>query len=286
MDIRVLYSDNGTLSDFTKNVNNYHSGTSTISSFLYTEDYIYIGQRMPFNSLFFKFGTANTTSSTVTVKIWDGNSWSSAVEVFDETLSSGASFGQDGYLSWNVDRNELWGLEDTVSNSGTTLITGLGGVEIYDHYWIQLSFSASLDANTSMTFVGQKFCTQAEMGTFYADLVLSATMTGWESGKTTWEEQHVACSRLIAKRLRRDGIIDHSGQILDRDDFSEACIHRTAEIAYSQMGPRYEEARALAMKKYEDCMKNVQPIIDRNADGDIDRNELKFQQGSLTRGAL
>ncbi len=286
MDIRAIYSNNGTLTDMTKNLNNYHSGTSTIAGFNASEDYIYIGQRMPFNSLYFKFGTANTASNSLSVHIWDSTEWAAAVEVWDETISSGASFGQDGYISWEVDRNEKWGFEDTVTTTGTEQITGLGNLEIYDHYWVRLSWDVALDANYSHTWVGQKFCTQAEMGTFYPDLVLSAAMSGWESGKTDWEEQHIVCTKLIIKRLKKEGLIVHSGQVLDREDFHEACIYRTAEIAYSQMGPRYEQDRMNAMSKYENCMKGLKAVIDKNQDGQIDRGELRFTQARLTRGRL
>lgn len=283
MKSRIIFSNNGVLSNYTVELNNYHSGTATLP-IVATEDALFIGQRLPFNSLYFKFSTANTASSVMTISVWDGNQFRNVVETYDETSLSGATFGQSGYVSFVPDRQYSWGREDTQSSSGTEQVTGLGNVNIYDHYWVKITFSNNLDAGTTLSWIGTKFSDDNDLGSEYPDLVLSSTMTAWESGKTNWEEQHIIAAEKIAKDLKAKDYIIHKNQILNKDDFKDAAIYKVAEIAYSQMGPQFQQEKIDSKEKYESYMNKINPIIDKDIDGQIDTNEYRFGSSSITRG--
>lgn len=283
MAIKVLFKDDTTLSDISVNLDNYYAGTETLP-FVAAEDFLYIGSRFPFNHLYFKFGTANTASSSLTVAVWDGNQWRNTVQTFDETLSGAASFGQDGYITWIPDKQYGWGREDTTSTSGNEQVTGLGDITIYDHYWVRFAFSADLDAGTALSWVGNLFTDDNDLGTEFPDLVRTNVLTAWESGKTTWEEQHVHAAKIIAQDLESKKVIVHKSQILDRKDYIPASIMKVAEFAFRGMGPEFVDDRNDSRMEYEKRLNKTIGKIDRDLDGTLDRRELGYIQGRLRRG--
>lgn len=289
MEIRVLHKDNATLEDKTIDSNDYYSSAWTCD-FVSAQDYLYIGCRFPFNHLYFKFGTANTAASALTVAVWDGDSWANVKETFDGTSSSSASFGQDGYIIWNPDKANLWGREDTQDSSGTELVTGLGGRQIYDHYWVRLAFDADFDAGTTVKWIGNLFSNDNDLGAEFPDLVRSETMNGWDDGgsKSNWEEQHVKAASAILKNLKKQKVIINRGQILDYHDFQDAAVSYVAMIAYGNMGPAFAEKSIQQMSKFEKRMIDAigAAKIDKDLDGTIDREELRVRQGRLTRGHI
>ena len=88
---RIIYEDNGTLEDWTVELNNYQAGTKTFS-LVAAEDYIYIGNIAPFNHIYVKLSTANTTNTNITMEYYTGQGWQAAAETIDETNG----FNQDG----------------------------------------------------------------------------------------------------------------------------------------------------------------------------------------------
>ena len=105
---RIIYSDNSTLSDWGVELNNFHSGTQTFS-FVAAEDYIYVGNVVPFNHFYVKMATASVASSTMSVSYWSGSQWRSAVEVIDET----GGLTSDGFVTFVPDRDHGWVNADT-----------------------------------------------------------------------------------------------------------------------------------------------------------------------------
>ena len=280
--IKFIFEDDTTLADYSQEINDYHTGTPTLP-FVATEDRIYIGSRIPFNHLYFLMNTANTASSNVTIAVWDGSQWRNAVETYDETKLSGASFGQSGYITFTPDRQYSWGREDTVDSTGNEQVTGLGDVTVYDHYWIRLSFSADLDAGTKISWVGHKFTDDDDLGAEFPDLTLSGTLDAWESGKTSWEEQHISASKIVIQDLKRKKLIMNPGQILDRSDLVPCTVMKVAEIAFRQMGNEFEDSKMDAIKQYQDRIDNIQLQVDKDQDGILDTDEQLITQGRLTR---
>lgn len=286
MDTRVIFEDNTTQKDYTKECADYFNNNANAFGYVVTDDYLYLGSAFPFNHLYFKFGTANTATETLSVDIWDGNSWGSAVEVFDETETGGASFAQDGYIEWNPDRSKGWSREDTVSASGNQTIPNFGTLKIYDHYWVRFSFSGSLDAGTTLAWIGNRFSNDDDLGIEFPDLVRSATMNAWaDSGsKTNWEEQHIFAAKECIKELKNQRVIYHKSQILNRRDFTSAAVAKVAEIAFRGMGKDFEDDRIDAMNLFKERIIRSIGVIDQDLDASVDRQELTLGQGTLTRG--
>lgn len=285
MENRIIFSDDGTLSDFTVNLNDYFSGTSSIASLVATEDALYIGSRFAFNHIYCKISAANDQASVMSIATWDGSNWNAVAEVFDQTSSSGATLAQSGYITWVPDKNKHWAQDDTQSSTGGEQITDLGGANIYDHYWIKITFSADLGASTALSWLGYKFTDDNDLGTEFPDLVRSATLTGFESGKTDWEEQHVLCAKLLIDDLIKNKIILSGKQLLEREIFKGASVQKCAEVIYGGLGDDYKDDRNDAKKEYEKRLQKGNYLIDRDEDGFLDDQQevRRFSQGSIIR---
>jgi len=82
---RILFSDNGTLEEWTPQLSKYATGEQSFS-FVAAEDAIYIGSLYPFNHKYFKFGsTVNAAPADMTISVWGGNEFEAVVNIVDET---------------------------------------------------------------------------------------------------------------------------------------------------------------------------------------------------------
>lgn len=274
---RFIFSDNGTLNDYSHIFNDFSSQTQTIPV-VAAEDYLYLGTDLPFNHRWFEVSAVNSNASVASVEIWDGNSWVSAVDVVDQTSSGGVAFAQSGYVSWSVDRNSGWGQESTTED-----ITGLTTAKIYDLYWARLSWSADLSASTALKFIGFKFASDNDLGAYYPDLNLSGTKTAFESGKTDWNEQHFLAAEEIIRYLRKKNIIWSRNQILDYNQFNLAGIHKVAEIIMNSFGDDFEDNRNLAKQKFYESINLGIFRTDRDEDGRLEEREKRDYAGLVRR---
>lgn len=267
---RVFHDDNGTLKDLSKVINRYNSETAALP-IVAADDYLYIGSDLPFNSRYFEMGTANTAAATISqVDIWDGTAWNAAVDVLDYTETGGATVGRSGYVRWTLDRNESWACESTTED-----ITELSSLKIYDFYWARVKFSADLDAGTTLKYVGQKFSTDDDFQGRYQDLTRSSIKTAYQSGKTDWNEQHIAASEDLFMELRRKKHLWHPNQALDHEAFATACTHKAAAIIFNAFGDDYENERKRAEGDFQKALAMSFSPIDRNEDGAIDDEERR-----------
>jgi hypothetical protein len=265
---RIIWSNNGTLVDCSIELNDLFSGTKTID-LTYNQDAIYIGSDLPFNHRYFKVSSANAVSSSVSVSIWDGDSWESAVDVLDQTAASGVSMAQSGVISWSTDRAKSWAKEETSEN-----VTGITTLKIYDLYWVKLTWSASWTGSTALGYAGHKFGNDNLLGAIYPDLGRSAVKTAYTAGKTNWDEQQVIASEAIVNQLRKDRVLTSASQIFSWEMFQMAGIHKTAEIIYGSFGESKRAEMDLAAKSYKEEM-NPGVIVNQDLDGDghIDETE-------------
>ena len=174
-DTRILFSDNGTIRDLTTNLSKYKSGTETID-YVTAEDAIYVGSRYPFNGFYLKMGsTVNAVSAEMSIEYWSGRSRSfqSAVEVIDETNA----FSNSGHITFVTDKDEGWVREDTSSDQGGQEIEELNTVRIYDRYWAKITFNQTLTVGVELSFVGQKFSNDDDLGAEYPDLNRSTMLS-------------------------------------------------------------------------------------------------------------
>lgn len=276
MELRTLFSDNGTISDISVNANDYHSGTDTVAM-VAADDYIFIGSYFPFNHLYIKMGsTVNAVTSAMTIEYWDGESFRGVAELIDETKSSGSTFAQSGFITFTPHKKYNWVKEDTVDINDNVEITGLGSVKIYERYWIRISVSADFTTGTELSWIGNLFNKNDNtIDGLYPDLALTKTKTAYESGKTDWEEQRVLAAEEIIDDLKKANIIVSAGHILERSDFRLAEVHKVAAIVYNAFGSAREDERAKASSKYKNALAGFAATIDKNANARSDSSERK-----------
>ena len=281
--LRVIYSNNGVLSDFSKELNKYQSGNQVISDFVASEDKIFIGSRHPFNHLFIKFITPNANNVTASIKYWDGEEFHSVVHIDDETNG----FKNNGFITFFPDKDESWDREST--NHSGEQVTGLTSVKIYDLYWLELTFDSDFSANVDLSWFGQKFCDDDDLGGEYPDLNRSVMRDaflkdGQVSGdKTDWEEQIVIASKMIIKDLKAKNLIYHSGQVLEREVFKLTCVSKLAEIIYNSLGDDYIDNRTSSRQEYISRLDNSVNQLDKNKNALVDVVEEAARSGFMSR---
>lgn len=272
MDYRLIYSDDGTLTDYSTDLNGYYSGTAAMT-FVASEDKIYVGSLYAFNSLYFKVSTAAASNAGISIKYWDSKVWRSAVEVIDET----AGFQSSGYVTWQVDRQYGWNREDTVNASGVANIAALSGVTIYDMHWAEITLASN--SVFTLSWIGHIFSNDNDLKTEYPELNNSNLLTAIESGKTDYEEQAVRASQLVVEDLVSQGIIKHSSQLLDRRKLTTVNVCKVAELVYTMLGDDYIDQRRDAKNEYKSRLKRGLWNTDLNNDGNLSLAEARFKQG-------
>lgn len=248
-------------------LNDFRTGSR---SFAYAASgYLYVGQEKPFNNLWVDVASGNASGASLTAEIWYANRWNAAIDVSDGTVSGSASFAQSGRVSWNTAWNSAWDNMDRCS-----LITGLETFEIYDLYWMRFSWSGSFSGSTSLNYIGQKFCTETELTSFYPDLRNSNLKTAFGGNtKTTWDAEIYAATDQVINDLKTMRLIKAKGQIVDWGIFAEPCVHRTAMIIYQGLGSSFAANKADAMKAYDASMKKDKFRVDKDDDGKLSVNE-------------
>lgn len=281
---RIIYNDNGTLSDLGNELNNYHANESTFS-FVALQDYLYIGSNLPFNHLKVNMGTTvNVETSAMTIHVWDGTEWDGVAEVNDETDVSGATLAQSGFVTFVPDKNNGWAMDDTVKADGTTEeITGLGNVKIYDKYWLRISFSADLTAAVNLSWIGQIFSDDNDLKDEFPDFLLTDMLTAFETGKTDWNNQHYAAAKIIVKDLIAKKVIKSGDQILCKEDLYLASVQKVAQIIYNNLGDDYTDQYKAAEKEYKERLSKAYVMVDVDADGRLDKHEQTPFIGRLYR---
>ncbi len=268
---KYVFSDNGSLSDKTPLLEDYHSGTAALT-IVATEDKLYLGSKLPFTRKYIKVSSVNVSASIVSARYWDGSAWRSTSSFTDETSLSGVTLAQSGYVSWEADKRWAWKSDDTTAN-GAARIAELAGVTLYDMYWLELSFSANVAA--TFAWIGEVFASELELGGEYPDLVRSNIKSAFETGKTSWEDQRVIASKLVSQDLKRIQATASAGLVLARDQLALAAVAKTAEVIFRGLGSGYSESMELARKEYETRMDRKYFALDDNLNGRADGAEVQ-----------
>jgi hypothetical protein len=257
-------------------VNDYRTGAYT---FPYaTGDYLYIGSILPFNNLWFELGTVNAVTAACTVEIWFGNAWTSAVDLIDETSVSGKSLAQSGRIQFTTDLLKGWDYEQNSFD-----VDGLETTRVYNMYWARLSWNATLTNTMTLKYIGQKFSNDDILYSFYPDLAQTGILTAFESGKTSWDEQHYMAAEHIVRDLKKRNLIKARAQLLDFGLFVDASCHKVAELVYKSFGSPYFEQMSQARKDYNEAVDIKFINADQNANGQLDPLERRLMTGFMER---
>jgi hypothetical protein len=266
---RLIWDDGGSLVDVSAALNDFHEQVKVVD--FQSSDKLYIGSDLPFNHRYFEVVSPNANACVMSVELWNGSSWSSAVDVLNQTSVSGVALAQSGHLSWVKAKTSNWVKQDTDANSG---VTGLSSLSIYGLYWARISFSAAMTGTTSLRFVGQKFSDDTDLRSLWPDLIRADAFAQWPyQPKTTWNEQHHEASEYVIRELKRKGQIVSSSQVLNWEIFREASAHKCAEIIMNSMGKDWMEPRDKAAKYFDEAINAWIFDIDKNKDTLLDASE-------------
>lgn len=256
--------------DISLQMSDYHSNTYAMT--YVAGQYVYVGMRSPFNNIFIQMSTvAVSTSGTPVVDVWWGSTWTSAVDITDQTSGMTAS----GRISWALEKNKGWEAEEYSADVGIT------GSKVYDMYWARISWPNNFSA--TLQYIGQKFSEDADLRILYPDLMQTQLLTGHTAGKTNWNDQHFAASEYIVKDMFKRNIIRHKGQIFDWQTFEQASVHKVAEIIYRAFGAPYREHADKAEAKYNVEMGQSMKNVDIDQSGYIVDVERTDRKGWMTR---
>jgi len=277
MNRRIIYSDNGVLTDLSSVLSDYKRGTSSIQM-VAAEDALYIGSKLPFNNIYFKVDSGNTSVSALSIEHWDGKAFNDVVEVIDETIVSGKTLAQSGYISWTPSKNHNYQMDDTIN------VTGLGAnITIYDSYWTKFTVSADFTSAAVLSWAGNLFSNDDDLGAEYPDLVSTDKIAAIATGKTDYQEQAVRAADILVNDLIQQGDIMYPDQILDRKDLRLASVQKVAEIVFRIFGEDYDKDRINAMGEYHSRLKKSFAKVDKNKDAREQPIERRPAFGVISR---
>jgi hypothetical protein len=273
---RVLYSDNGVLTDRTLEAK---SGGFT-QTFVASEDYLYIGQMFPFNSFYLDISTGNTNASILSIQYWGGTVWEDAVDVLDSTASSGVTLSNSGIVRFTINRKNSWkNIDDTTEERN---IGDLQDIEIYNNYWIRLKLSAD-SSTTTFNEISYKFTNDDTVQTLDPDI--NEYLTAWEAGKTNWLEQILLASRHVVIDLKRKGFIRDVSQILLIDrEIELLAAYKTLTLIYNGLGgDKFNQKKEDVNRTYLEILSGINVVVDQNNDGLLHKSEVRIFQGKPCR---
>jgi len=248
--------------------------TSSTNFALSASDEIIFATDVPFNHFYFKFGVLNASVISFTLEYWDSQQFRPMYEVVD--LTNGLT--QDGFIEFTPDRDYSWAFE-----SRSTDKTELNSFNVYDKYWMKMTINTNIDVLTTMQWLGQLFCLDDDLYGEFSDFARTNFMTALESGKTDWEEQRVIASERVVEDLQEKGIINFKEEIVDRKFYKSACIQKTAEVIYRQLGDDFVDQKNDARLEYNKRINKRIHRVDNDNDGRLDREEKVVRTGFLER---
>jgi hypothetical protein len=274
--MRIFFKESSVITDISKEINKYKSDIYIMS--LGTSDAIYIGADFPFNHFYVKMGeVVNELNANVNIEYWDGTNWISAVHINDYTYA----FSQSGFIEFTPDRDEQWLMESTKASGES--ITGLETITVYDKYWIKITVSSNLTSGIELSWIGNKFSDDDDLFSEYPIFNDATFLTGFETGKLDWEEQHVKAAELIVQDLKRKNVILGKEQILERDILMPASVAKVAEVIFNAFGNDYSEQRQHAKEEYLRRVDLSKYVVDTNNNGITDAVDVRYSQGWLSR---
>jgi len=274
--MRIFFKTGSTVTEITKPLNKYKGDDYVLS--MTNADAIYIATDFPLNHFYVKLGTTkNIIASDLKVENWNGNGWQEVVHLNDYT----DAFTQSGFIDFTPDRNSSWVISS--SNIEGQTVTDLESITVYDQYWTKLTVNNSLTPSINLAWVGNLFSDDADLFSEFSLFNDSNFLTGFETGKTSWEEQHVKAGELIVQDLKKKRVIVGKEQILDRDVLLPASVCKVAEIIFNAFGKDYADQKTSANDEYNKRIDLPQYSVDLNNNAVKEASEVSYREGWLSR---
>lgn len=274
--MRVFFKEGSTVLEVTKEINSYKSDTYLLS--FGTGDGLYIASDFPLNHFYIKMGSVlNSNPSTILIDYWTGNGWTPVVNQNDYTDALGGS----GFIEFTPDRDVSWVMENTSSNGQT--VTDLETITVYDKYWVRLKVSADLTDAIELKWIGNLFSEDDDLFSEFPLFNDTEFLSAFETGKTSWEEQHAKAAEIIIQDLKRKNIILGKEQILERDVLLPASVCKVAQIIFNAFGKDYSDQLLRARDEYDKRMDLRNFVTDLNNNAIPDPIDRSMSQGWLSR---
>lgn len=138
-----------TVTDYTDAAQDADAATDVVLSSLDTfanGDAVYLGSHIPFRGVICDVDAANANASTLSADYRKSDGTWAALSVTDGTASGGATFAQDGAITWTMPT-------DWVAEALATAVSTTGAAVPHRSaplYWARLKVSAALDASTTL----------------------------------------------------------------------------------------------------------------------------------------
>lgn len=135
------------LTDYSDAAQDNDATTDVVLSSLDTNannDALWIGSHLPFRGLSVDVDAANGTASVLSGTYWNGSALAN-ISLTDNTASGGATFAQDGTITWSVPT--AWSPASLVTVGGASGNLPHSGDTLY---WVKLVVSAALDSSTTL----------------------------------------------------------------------------------------------------------------------------------------
>ena len=94
--LTILDDNNGTFTDFSREGLDYDRDTFTVTLDSNTS-YLYVGFYKPINMFYVEVGTANTNAGSFIAQYYNGSTWVSMSDFYDET----SCFTRSGFIQWD-----------------------------------------------------------------------------------------------------------------------------------------------------------------------------------------
>lgn len=218
--------------------------------------------------------TAGSAGATPTIEYWWGNAWETAVDVQDNTVG----LSETGSLQFSTYIDHGWDWEQRASD-----VTGLSAFQIYNMFWLRISWNNTFKPTAAINYIGQKFSNDQILYSYFPDLSLTEVLESFGAGKTTWNEQHYMAAEHIVKDLIKRQIIVSRSQILDPFLFKDASCYKVAEIVYRGLGKAYFDQMQDAADRYSKEMNMKFYRIDQNQNARLEPQERTSPTGFFTR---
>lgn len=136
-----------TVTDYSDAAQDNDAGTDVVLSSLDTNangDALWVGSHLPFRGLSVDVDATNGTASVLTGTYWNGSALAN-ISLTDGTINTGATFGQDGAITWTVPTD--WAPTTLVVAGSAAKTVAYSSAALY---WVKLVVSAALDSSTTL----------------------------------------------------------------------------------------------------------------------------------------
>jgi len=235
-------------------------------------DFLYLGYRKPFNSVYWNYITPNTNAlALLSAEVFDGANWI-AVEISDETLD----MSRDGYIFWDV--------PDKDEDAENYEVTINGQSAFFIRFAVAANQSAMTVQAANLIFADDQMLKQEFFEIDNSDLL--------PSGQTTHIATHVSTRNRILHEFNKLGYevsknTASSRKKLDQWDLfdifeiRQAAAYLTLSTVFFNLSDSIEDHWWIKYKEYEkkfgEAMRLARLSVDFDDDGREDDDEIIAQ---------